>query len=310
MKYAYFLGCNIPVRIEQYARATEAVLGHLGVELEILDEFNCCGYPVRNVDEKSYVIPSVRNMALAEKAGLDILVLCNCCFASLMKARKVMAEDAPLLSEINTLLAKEGLHYSGTVEIHHFLKVLHTDIGLERISMQIERVYKELNIAPLYGCHLLRPREVTGFDDSFVPKILEELVEITGATHLDWQGKLECCGAALAGLNDEVMGRLLDEKIDGAQQAGAAYVTPVCSYCHLQLDTMQQAIHPERNHEELLSVLLYPQLLGLCMGIDAKTLGIEENSTMEDVDVAALSDLLIDPSEKKKKRRRKKSVPA
>ncbi|MBW2683618.1 MAG: disulfide reductase, partial [Deltaproteobacteria bacterium] len=113
MKYAFFQGCNIPIRIEQYANATEAVFNKFGVELQVIPEFNCCGYPVRNIDEKAYILPSVRNMAIAERAGLDILVICNCCFASLQKARHVLDNDKELKDELNAVLANENLEYKG-----------------------------------------------------------------------------------------------------------------------------------------------------------------------------------------------------
>ena len=79
MKYAFFQGCNIPVRIEQYASATQEVLSIFNIELVEVRDFTCCGYPVRNVDEKAYILPSARNLAVAEKLGLDIAVICNCC---------------------------------------------------------------------------------------------------------------------------------------------------------------------------------------------------------------------------------------
>jgi heterodisulfide reductase subunit B len=75
MKLAFFQGCNIPVRIEHYAVSAEAVLQRFGVELEVVPEFTCCGYPVRNLDETSYFLPSVRNLAIAEKRGLDMMAI-------------------------------------------------------------------------------------------------------------------------------------------------------------------------------------------------------------------------------------------
>jgi heterodisulfide reductase subunit B len=305
MKLAFFQGCNIPIRIEQYAVSTEAVLRKLGVELEIIDEFTCCGYPVRNVDEKAYLIPSVRNMAIAEKKGLDIMVICNCCFASLQKARTVMASNPDLAAEINELLAKDGLKFQGTAEIKHFLTVLYDDIGLEAIKKQLVGMVTDLNLSVIHGCHILRPREVTLFDDSFVPRITDELVALTGATSLDWRGKLECCGAALGGLNSELSEILLQEKVDGARAAGAQFVTPVCSYCHLQFDTTQMNMRDQQQDQEVLPVLLLPQLLGLCLGIDEKVLGIGQNSTVEPLHVENLKSLLGPPVEKKKKRKKR-----
>lgn len=306
MKLAFFQGCNIPIRIEQYAVSTEAVLGKFGVELVEIPEFTCCGYPVRNVDEKAYILPSVRNMAIAEKNGLDIMVICNCCFASLQKAKTVLKNNAELKDEINSLLAKEGLCYTGEVRVKHFLTVLHDDIGVESIKKQLVNRYTELNLSVIHGCHILRPREVTSFDDSFVPKITEALVGVTGATNLDWQGKLECCGAALAGINDDLAGTLLNEKVEGALKAGADYITPVCSYCHLQFDTAQTNVRDQNS--PILPVLLYPQLLGLVLGIDEKKLGIEQNSTINSSHVEALKSLLGPPIEEKKKRRKKRAA--
>ena len=302
MKYAFFQGCNIPIRIQQYATSTQAVLRKFDIDLEVVPDFNCCGYPARNVDEKAYLLPSVRNMAIAEKMGLDICVICNCCFASLQKAKNVMAKDSRLKDELNGILIKEGLQYKGNVQIKHFLTILYEDVGIEKIKSRLVNRFKDLHIAIIQGCHILRPREITTFDNSFVPRITEELLQATGATSLDWRGKLECCGAALAGINDSLSRKLLQEKISGAQTAGADYITPICSYCHLQLDTTQQNMHSENPSDQLLPVLLYPQLLGLCLGIDEKTLGMMQNSTISGDDIERITSLLGPPTEEKKKK--------
>ncbi|MEE4166769.1 MAG: heterodisulfide reductase-related iron-sulfur binding cluster, partial [Desulfocapsaceae bacterium] len=181
MKLAFFQGCNIPIRIEQYALSAQAVLEKFAVELVEVPEFTCCGYPVRNVDEKAYVLPSVRNMAIAEKKGLDIMVICNCCFASLQKAKSVLYRDPGLKDEINALLAEEDLHYEGDANVKHFLTVLHEDVGIEAIKKQLVHRYTDLSLSVIHGCHVLRPREITGFDDSFVPQITDALVNTTGA---------------------------------------------------------------------------------------------------------------------------------
>ncbi len=306
MKYAFFQGCHIPIRIEQYATATEAIFKRFAIELVEIREFNCCGYPIRNVDEKAYILPSVRNLALAEQAGLDIIVICNCCFASLQKAKHVLSKDSQLKEELNLILAKEGLQYKGTCEVKHFLAVLHDEVSIETITKNLVNKFKDLNISVIQGCHILRPREVTQFDDSFVPKITEELMQTTGANSLEWRGKLECCGAALAGINDELSHSLLNEKIEGAQQAGADYITPICAYCHLQFDTTQKNILADKPDGKLLPVILYPQLLGLCLGIEEKQLGLIKNNTLQQKDIDKLKSLLGPPVEEKKKKRKKK----
>ena len=304
-KYAFFQGCNIPVRIEQYSTAAEAVFRLFDIELVEEREFTCCGYPVRNVDEKSYIMPSVRNMAVAEKAELDIIVICNCCFASLMKAKNVLANNSQLKDEINTILAKENLHYSGKVEIKHFLTVLYSEIGVNAIEKKLTHKLKGFNIAVIQGCHILRPREITLFDDSFVPAITDSLVQCTGAKNIDWQGKLECCGAALAGINDDLSYKLLGEKIEGARKAGADVITPICAYCHLQFDTAQLNFASE--HTEIMPVLLFPQILGLCLGLSKEELGISLNKTIKDKDINKVISSLGPPEEEPKAKRKKTS---
>jgi heterodisulfide reductase subunit B len=306
MKYLFFLGCHIPIRIEQYATATQAIFNRFNIKLEELREFNCCGYPIRNVDEKAYILPSVRNMALAEKEGLPIMVICNCCFASLQKAKNVLSNDASLKDELNFILAKEGLKYTGTTEIHHYLTVLHGVIGKDSLEKHIVNKFYNLNISVIQGCHILRPREVTKFDDSFMPKITEELVDITGANSLEWRGKLECCGASLAGINENLSHKLLKEKITGAQQAGAQFITPICSYCHLQFDTTQRNIQIDNSETDILPVILYPQLLGLCLGISEKQLGLSKNKTLQQKDIDFLKSLLGPPVDEKKRKVRQK----
>jgi len=307
MRYAFFQGCNIPARIEQYAESTKAVFNLFGVDLIEERDFNCCGYPVRNVDEKSYILPSARNLAVAEKRGLDIIVLCNCCFASLMKAKNLLENDNQLKEELNLILAKEGLHYSGKVVVKHYLTVLYSDIGLNTITTKLVYHVKDINIGVIQGCHILRPREITRFDNSFVPEITDKLIRATGAENLEWQGKLECCGAALAGINDQLSHELLMDKVTGAKAAGAHFITPICAYCYLQFDTTQGNIV---ENEEILPVLLYPQLLGLCLGLSSDELGINKNQTISDDDVTQLQASLGPPEDEKKKKRRKKKQKA
>lgn len=219
-----------------------------------------------------------------------------------------MADSPELAHELNGMLAKEGLNYTGSAKIHHYLSVLYTEVGLNTMKEKLVNRYTELNCAVIHGCHLLRPREVTGFDNSFVPTITNELLSLVGATSVDWPGSLECCGAALAGFNDELSIKLLAEKITGAQKGGASFITPICSYCHLQFDTAQPENIDRIGVEAPLPVLLLPQLLGLCFGLSAKELGIAENRTITSEHLEVLPTLLGPPVVEKKKRKAKKST--
>ena len=276
-KYAFFLGCNIPARVSQYETAARMVLKRLGVELVDIRQFNCCGYPLRNSDSKAYLLSAARNLALAEQENLDLLVLCQCCFGSLKKAALLMAEEGEMQDQVRNLLARENLRYQGNIKIKHLLTVLHHDIGVEAIQKQLNATFKDLNIAVQYGCHGLRPSSVTQFDDPLNPSIFDELVTVTGAQSVDWPLKLDCCGAPALGIDDDLSNSLSSKKILDGKKAGAQYLCTVCPYCHLQFDTVQAMMLEQENLKEPLPAILYPQLLGLGMGIDGELLGLNEN---------------------------------
>jgi len=289
MKYALFHGCQIPARVEQYAEATGAVCNRLGIELVEMTAFNCCGYPARNTDHRAYVLSAAKNLTLAERAGLDMLVMCKCCYGSLKKAAYFLNRDADLKAEINRSLAKEGLEYKDKTRVKHLLSVLYHDVGLGRIKEAISKTYSGLQIAVSYGCHALRPSTVTQFDDPVSPKIFDELVEATGAFSVPWTRKLDCCGAPLTGINDQLAMDMAKKKIDSARQAGAQFICTACPYTQLQFDGVQLRMAAQSNNGDPLAPILYPQLLGLCMGIDQKTLGISKN----EIDLSNITSFLI-----------------
>jgi heterodisulfide reductase subunit B len=277
MKYALFLGCQIPAHLKQYDTAARAVSKRLGVDLVDIKQFSCCGYPVRNLDFKTFVLFSGRNLALAAKKKLNLMSLCKCCYGSLKKADHLLKEDAALRAEINTLLQKEGLKYEGDVEVKHFLSVLYHEVGIEPIKEKIERSFGKLKIATHYGCHALRPSKIVEFDDPVAPSLFDQLVELTGAKSIYWPTQLECCGAPLWGVNDELSMDLTAKKLTDAKQSGADYLCTACTYCQIQFDTVQKMISAKRGENHQLPAILYPQLLGLSMGLEEKTLGLQLN---------------------------------
>jgi heterodisulfide reductase subunit B len=277
IKYALFLGCNIPARVQQYETSARSVFAELGVDIKDIKEFNCCGYPLRNSDFKTFVLFSARNLALAEKLGLNMITLCKCCYGSLKMAEHHMRENSFLKDEVNETLAKEGLEYNGHLEIKHFLSALYSDIGINTLKEKIMRNFKNLKIAAHYGCHALRPSNIMQFDNPIAPVIFDRLVELTGAKSIDWSLKLECCGAPVLGINDDLSMNLTKKKLTDGKRSGADYLCTACPWCHLQFDSVQKMMIDQQRLNNHLPAILFPQLLGLAMGIDKQTLGINMN---------------------------------
>ncbi|MDA8137537.1 MAG: CoB--CoM heterodisulfide reductase iron-sulfur subunit B family protein [Desulfobacteraceae bacterium] len=276
-RYALFLGCSIPVRLPQYERSARAVLGRLGVQLVDIPEFNCCGYPLRNFDQKAFVLSSARNIALAEREGLDLLALCQCGFGTMRMADFHLKEDDRLRTAIGKVLAKEGLRYTGNAQVKHLLSVLFHEVGLETIKSHISQPYDSLKVGTHYGCHALRPSHIMKFDNPVAPTLFDRLVETTGAESLAWPMKLDCCGGPLKGTDDTLSLDFAEKKLEDAGRAGAHCITTACPYCQIQFDIAPKRMMFERGGNHQVPAILFTQLLGLAMGIDRQTLGVHLN---------------------------------
>jgi heterodisulfide reductase subunit B len=277
MEFALLRCCVTKASLNQYELSTDAVLGRLGVDLVDIKEFNCCGYPLKNVNFKAHALLSARNLSLSEKRNLNLTSLCNCCYGSVKHIDHLMKEDAGFRKEINAKLEKEGLRYDGNVEVKHLLEIFHEDIGMTQIKEQVTKPYSGLKIATHYGCHLIRPDKMVGKADPGARCIFDQLVEISGAESIDWPAQLDCCGSPVWGTNDDLSMDLTQRKISDATAAEADYLCVSCPFCQLQFDRVQNTFLSKRNGNSRLPAILYTQLLGLSLGIDAESLGIHQN---------------------------------
>lgn len=288
MNYTLFLGCNIPARVQQYHDAAQAVCRKLDIKLTRVKEFICCGYPMRNIDEYVFLVSAARNLALAEQRQNDLMVLCKCCYGSLKMADFRLKENPDMLKTVNKILAKEGLSFKGTIAIKHFLTVLHQDIGLTTVKAHIKSKFNKLNIAASVGCHALRPAQITRFDNAVSPTLFDDLVRLTGAESIDWSRQSDCCGAPLLGINNRLSKDIMEKKLSSAMAAGAHFISVACPYSFLQFDEFQSQTAKENRDWKPLGAVLYPQLLGLVMGIDKNSLGLKRNQ----IDIGSLESYL------------------
>jgi heterodisulfide reductase subunit B len=225
---------------------------------------------------------------LAERQNLDMVVLCKCGYGTFRMAEHLIKEDGALRKKINAILAKDGLRYEGDVQVKHFLSVLFNDVGTAAIKEKVTRPYEGLKIATHYGCHALRPSKIVQFDDPVAPSLFDRLVELTGAVSVDWSTKLECCGAPLLGTNDELSMDFTEKKLTDAKSAGAHYLTTGCVFCQMQFDTIQKRMATNGGTNHHVPSILYPQLLGLCMGLDKEILRLDNN----EIDISGVQDFL------------------
>lgn len=277
MKYAIFPGCTI-ARARHYEMAVAKVAERLGIELVYLDGFACCGYPVKSIDWLSAMCLSARNLSVAESAGLDVATVCSACTATLTECSKELEHNQELRDQVNEKLAVVNAEYNGGVTVKHFARILYEDVGPDRLRSEVKRELTDLRVASHYGCHYLKPSEIyEGFDDHEFPRTLDELVAVTGATPVNYQNKMRCCGGSVLAVDEELCLSIANEKLNDIKTAGADCITLVCPFCSIMYDDNQRKIESTFNSGYNLPVLFYPQLLGLAMGIDPREIGLNMN---------------------------------
>jgi len=279
MKYALFLGCTIPVRSLNYELSARRVAEALGIEFFDINGFECCGYPVKTLDQHTALLLAARNLCLAEERGLNICALCSACTGTLAEANRELRENPKLRSRVNNdLNATLGKSYRGTVEVKHFARVLFQDVGLEKIRERVHTDLSSLQLAAHYGCHYLKPSHIYDhIEDPEQPHTLDDLIEVTGAKSLVFEGRNRCCGGGVLAVDEAVALAMSREKLDRVVAAQAEAIVLICPFCDIMYEYSQRKIEKTFNTRYGLPVLYLPQLLGLAMGISPDDLAFRLN---------------------------------
>jgi heterodisulfide reductase subunit B len=279
MRYALYLGCTAPVRAMNYELASRSTASRLGIELVDINDFGCCGFPVKSVHHEAALLLSARNLALAEEQGLDICALCSACTGTLAEANYALKNDEELRERVNEELeVATGRTYNGTIRVRHFARVLYEEVGLERIREAVTVDLSDLRLAAHYGCHYLKPMEAhDGFDDPENPHSLDRLIEALGASSIYYEGREQCCGGGILGADEETALALPNLKLKRAVAAGADALVVICPFCDIMYELQQRRIERLYETRYNLPVVFYPQLLGLAMGLSADEVGLRLN---------------------------------
>ncbi|WP_028257583.1 CoB--CoM heterodisulfide reductase iron-sulfur subunit B family protein [Veillonella montpellierensis] len=275
MKYAFFPGCVLESAAKEDYMATKAVAKKLGIQIEEIDGWTCCGAShVQDIEPLTTLATNARNIALAEEQGLDVLTVCNTCTLMLREAKKELDEDVTKRTQVNNMLAQIGKEYKGTSNITHFLWVLIRDYGLNNLKAKVVKPLTGLRVAEYYGCHILRPQETMDFEDYQLPTSLFDLITAIGATPIDFSRKLDCCGFhAVYPAHDSVMEMTGSINADAAKEGADCVVTP-CPLCQMQLDMFQKEAEQTVAKDKDMPILHMSQLIGLALGITPEEMGM------------------------------------
>jgi heterodisulfide reductase subunit B2 len=275
MKYTYYPGCSLKGTGRAYEESLLAVFRALQVEIEEIDDWNCCGATAySSVHNSAAFALAARNLALAEPLGHDLVAPCAACYLVLEKTKRYIRDHEHLRSRVQRGLAAAGLEYHGNVKVRHPLDILVNDVGLEAIKRRVRRPLRGVAVAPYYGCQVVRP--YSSFDHQIYPVLMDRLLEACGAQVVRYPLKTKCCGGSLTGTVPEVGVRLAWILVREAKKRGANVIATLCPLCHFNLDSYQDKI-AKTCEPVSVPATYFTQLVGLALGCDERELGLRRN---------------------------------
>lgn len=257
MKVSYYPGCSLEGTAADYADSIAAVAPLLGVELEELEDWNCCGASAaHSLSHQVALDLPARNLALAWRRGLDVVVPCALCFNRLKAAEKELLAHPELLARYPKPRGR----------IWDLLDYLAQPAILKKLREKIKRPLRGLRLVGYYGCLSSRPPAITDKKDYENPQEMERLLEVLGAEPLDWSYKTDCCGAGHALARPDLIDTLVQRLYDRALAAGAEAFVVSCQMCQANLDLSQERISKKTGKDYYLPVFYFTELIGLAVG--------------------------------------------
>ncbi|MCX6664694.1 MAG: CoB--CoM heterodisulfide reductase iron-sulfur subunit B family protein [Euryarchaeota archaeon] len=278
-KYGLYPGCLMPTEQYSYELSLRETLPLLDVELVDIPDFSCCGEPLKSVNKMMTIYLSARNLALAEKHHLDLLVPCPMCHLALSECKRILTRNEEIHEKITVTLESEHLKYTGKTNLFHTVDLLHDVVGVDEIKKHIKTPFKELKTAVHYGCHLLRPTDVGRPVNAENPQKIEAILKAIGLKPYDYAQKLDCCGAPLLVNHPETSLTKTGQKLQAVQTQGFELFVDVCPWCHKMFDSRQTKAGETVATKLQVPVVYLTQLLGVALGADIKKLGFNLNQS-------------------------------
>ncbi|MDQ6766335.1 MAG: CoB--CoM heterodisulfide reductase iron-sulfur subunit B family protein [Candidatus Eremiobacteraeota bacterium] len=279
MKVAFWPGCVSKGACPELYVSMEKIAPTLGLELLELTEAPCTGAGVLTEQnpELAYSLNAL-SLAMAEEKGADLMTICSTCQGVLSGAQYHLEHDEALRTRVNAVIADSGYQYRGTTKVKHLLWMLVEDVGLDNLRPLIKHKLTGLNIAPFYGCYILRPEEHLGLREK--PErstYLEQIIELVGATPVEYLGKSKCCGFPMLTFNPDTSLKMAGKHLKEAKSKGADLLVTPCPLCHLNLDGQQPDV--EKTMKEPIDTPIFhlPQLLGLAFGFEPAELRLNHH---------------------------------
>lgn len=289
---AYYPGCSLDGLGKAYEVTAQQVLERLGLSLDRIVDYNCCGATeVKNLSQDVSIALPARNLALARSMGRhEVVAACNGCVYSLARANDAVA-DAATRGRINATLEEGGAPaYDGNASVQHVLEYVYLRAGLERVRSAVTRPLAGLTIAPYYGCLYTRPKRYTGVgktpgtDDPEHPHFLDELLEACGARVVrEYSAKTICCGGGHALSDLDVSVAFSASILNEARRAGADVVATICPLGQINIENHLDRIRASYGAEVIRPVAYFTQLMSVAFGSSVREARLHDNFSRPDL---------------------------
>ena len=274
MKIGFYPGCSLEGSSREYAESLRAIAPHLGLDLEELEGWNCCGSSsAHQLDHMVALTLPARILAQAERQNINQMVVpCAACYNRLAAAKKELAANALTRDKI-----AEQLHMplTGATDVQNILEILN-----KALTPAVQKSFPASfphKVVCYYGCLLVRPASIVHSDRVEDPMQMDDLMKRIGATPLEWGMKTECCGASFSITRTDIVGRLCSSIIEDAVLRGAEAIIVACPMCHSNLDMRRKEIERVSGKRFPIPVIYITQAIGLALGMDKKSLGLHRH---------------------------------
>ena len=278
MKIAYYPGCTLKHKARNLEDAALAAAAALGIEMEELPRWNCCGavYSLAD-DDLIHQIAPVRDLIRAKENGYDkVVTLCSMCYNTLARANRLMREDEDKRFTINTFMDEEP-DYAGEVEVVHFLSLIRDEIGWDGLAEKVKVSLGGIKVAPYYGCTLTRPYEVSIDDQPERPSVMREFLAALGAEPVAYDEAMTCCGSYQMLTHAEAALSSTARILSSARGAGAEVLALSCPLCEYNVGVRQRDLLAADPDWGELPTLYFTQLLAIALGLGADVCRTELN---------------------------------
>ncbi len=258
MIVSYFPGCTLKTKAKELDKYARLSAEKLGVTLEELDNWQCCGGVFTTAsDEIATKLSSVRALKAAGDKGQILVTTCSACHNVIKQTNNAINTDPDFKFRVNNYMKDEP--YDGETKVMFLLELLRDVIGFDNIKKAVVKPLTGRKIGAYYGCLLLRPSKTMKMDDPENPSILEDFIRALGAEPVKYAMRNECCGGYVT-MEDPALSDKKSSAIhESASAQGAEMLVTACPLCRYNLE--------KSGAENKVPVVYFTELLAEALGI-------------------------------------------